>query len=199
MLDCAFYMCEESVLDHSLTGKFTEKSGNHHPWYAPYGEFAAEDGNVVIAVSQEDEWESLCHTFGMDAKDPRFCSNALRVQNREALTAEIERATRARKRYEIESVLCAAGVPAAAVQSLQEFDNQPQTRALNVITEIDQEGVGPYTVTNTPILFSKTPVNPNASAAGFPGANSVEILENLGYSRERIEGLLAGGAVHQAG
>jgi len=132
-------------------------------------------------------------------KDPRFASNALRVQNREALTAEIERVTKAGKRYELEASLCAAGVPAAAVQSLQEFDNQPQTRELNVITEVQQEGVGPYTVTNTPILFSKTPVDPNASAASFPGSNSVEILKGLGYSQERIESLLAGGAVHQAG
>ena len=35
MLDCAFYMCEASVLEHSLTGEFTEKSGNHYVWYAP--------------------------------------------------------------------------------------------------------------------------------------------------------------------
>lgn len=85
------------------------------------------------------------------------------------------------------------------MQSLQEFDNNPQTKALNVITKINQLGVGEYTVTNTPILFSKTPVNPDASAAGFPGANSVEILSGLGYSQEKIDSLLAEGAVHQAG
>lgn len=201
MLDCAFYMCESSVLDHSLTGKFTEKSGNHYAWYAPYGEFAAKDGNVVIAVRTEDEWAALCRTLGLDAlaADPRFQDNALRVQNRDALIAELEKTTGAMGRYDMENKLCAAGVPAAAVQSLQEFDNNPQTKTLNVITKINQLGVGEYTQTNTPILFSKTPVDSNASAAGFPGANSVEILNGLGYSRERIDELLASGAVHQAG
>lgn len=201
MLDCAFYMCESSVLDHSLTGEFTEKSGNHDPWYAPYGEFAAKDGNVVIAVRKEEEWKTLCNTLGLDAltEDPRFASNEKRVANRDALIAELEKATSAMGRYDIENKLCAVGVPAAAVQSLQEFDNNPQTKALNVITKINQLGVGEYTVTNTPILFSKTPVNPDASAAGFPGANSVEILSGLGYSQEKIDSLLAEGAVHQAG
>ena len=201
MLDCAFYMCESSVLDHSLTGEFTEKSGNHDPWYAPYGEFAAKDGNVVIAVRKEEEWKTLCNTLGLDAltEDPRFASNEKRVANRDALIAELEKATSAMGRYDIENKLCAGGVPAAAVQSLQEFDNNPQTKALNVITKINQLGVGEYTVTNTPILFSKTPVNPDASAAGFPGANSVEILSGLGYSQEKIDSLLAEGAVHQAG
>lgn len=201
MLDCAFYMCESSVLDHSLTGEFTEKSGNHDPWYAPFGEFAAKDGNVVIAVRKEEEWKTLCNTLDLDAltEDPRFASNEKRVANRDALIAELEKATSAMGRYDIENKLCAVGVPAAAVQSLQEFDNNPQTKALNVITKINQLGVGEYTVTNTPILFSKTPVNPDASAAGFPGANSVEILSGLGYSQEKIDSLLAEGAVHQAG
>ena len=201
MLDCAFYMCEASVLDHSLTGRFTEKTGNHHAWYAPYGEFAAADGNVVIAVSKEEQWHALCGVLGLEtlADDPRFASNELRVQNRQALITEMEKTTRSLDRYVMEDKLCAAGVPAAALQSLQEFDTNPQTRALDVITQINQCGVGEYTVTNTPILFSKTPVDPDASAAGFPGADSVEILTGLGYSKEKIDSLLAEGAVHQAG
>lgn len=201
MLDCAFYMCESPVLEHSLTGQFTERTGNHHAWYAPYGEFAAKDGNIVLAVSQESEWTALCGALGLNALavDPRFSSNASRVQNREALIQEMEKATAAMGRYELEALLSGAGVPAAAVQSLREFHRQPQTDTLDVITQIRQEGVGAYTVTNTPIRFSKTPVDPNASAASHPGAHSREILQNLGYSPERVEKLLASGAVHQAG
>lgn len=201
MLDCAFYMCEAPVLEHSLTGEFTPRTGNHHAWYAPYGEFAASDGNVVLAVTKEEEWAALCRTLGLDAlvADQRFCNNELRVQNRDALIVELEKATSVMGRYDIEKKLLEAGVPAAAVQSLQEFYNNPQTKTLNVITQVNQLGVGEYTVTNTPILFSKTPVNPDASAPGFPGANSREILTELGYSAERIESLLADGAVHQAG
>ena len=112
---------------------------------------------------------------------------------------ELEKATGAMGRYDVENKLHEAGVPAAAVQSLQEFDNNPQTKALNVITQINQLGVGEYTVTNTPILFSETPVDPDASTAGFPGANSIEILNSLGYDQERIDKLLAEGAIHQAG
>lgn len=200
MLDCAFYMCEASVLEHSLTGKFSERTGNHHAWYAPYGEFAAKDGNIAIVVTQESAWQSLCSALGLDAlvDDPRFINNEQRVANRDALIAELEKATRTMGRYEIQEKLHKSGVPAAAVQSLKEFDNDPQTRQLNVITQITQEGIGECTVTNTPIRFSKTPVDCNASAAGFPGANSREILTGLGYSSEKINSLIASGAVAQA-
>lgn len=201
MLDCAFYMCESPVLEHALTGEFTQRTGNHYAWYAPYGEFAAKDGNIVLAVTQESEWAALCDTLGAPglASDPRFADNAARVQNRDALIQEIERITGDMGRYELEAALRKAGVPAAAVQSLQEFHMQPQTGRLNVITQIEQDGVGPYTVTNTPIRFSRTPLDPNASAAGHPGEHSREILEGLGYAPERVEALLASGAVHQAG
>lgn len=201
MLDCAFYMCESPVLEHSLTGGFTERTGNHHAWYAPYGEFAAKDGNLVLAVSQESEWTALCGALGLAslAADPRFSDNEARVKNRDALIQELEKATKGMGRYELEAALSEAGVPAAAVQSLQEFHRQPQTETLDVITQIQQEGVGTYTVTNTPIRFSRTPVDPNASAAGHPGAHSREILQGLGYGQERIDALLSSGAVHQAG
>ena len=201
MLDCAFYMCESPVLEHALTGEFTQRTGNHHAWYAPYGEFAAKDGNIVLAVSQESQWVALCDALGTPglASDPRFADNAARVQNRDALIQELERVTGDLGRYEMETALRKAGVPAAAVQSLQEFHMQPQTARLNVITQIEQDGVGAYTVTNTPIRFSRTPLSPNASAAGHPGEHSREILESLGYAPERVKALLASGAVHQAG
>ena len=96
MLDCAFYMCESPVLEHSLTGAFTERTGNHHAWYAPYGEFAAKDGNLVLAVSQESEWTALCGALGLAslAADPRFSDNEARVKNRDALIQELEKATK---------------------------------------------------------------------------------------------------------
>ncbi len=101
-------------------------------------------------------------------------------------------------RYEIEKKLCEVGVPAAAVQTVAEFINNPQTQELEVISKINQPGVGDYTAVNTPIRFSKTPVDPNAEAPSFPGAHSREILTNLGYSQEKIEELINSGAIYQS-
>ena len=71
---------------------------------------------MVIAVSTEEGWESLCRTLGLDAlaADPRFATNELRVQNRDALIAELDKTTGAMGRYDLENKLCAAGVPAGA-------------------------------------------------------------------------------------
>ncbi len=199
MLDCAFYMCEAPVLQHSLTGKFRKRSGNHDPVFAPYGEFTARDGNVVIAVTKEEEWIALCDALGLSAlaDDPRFSNNESRLNNRELLITELEGVISSMERYEIEKILCQVGVPGVAVQTLAEFVNNPQTQELDVITKINQPGVGDYTAVNTPIRFSKTPIDSNAEAASFPGAHSREILSKLGYTEDKIEELIDSGAIYQ--
>lgn len=200
MLDCAFYMCEAPVLEHSVTGEFRKKTGNHDPIFAPCGEFAACDGNVVIAVTKDEEWFALCGTLGLSSliEDPRFRSNESRLDNRESMIMELERVTSSMGRYELEQKLSEAGVPASAVQTVVEFVNSPQTKELDAIAKTNQPGVGDYLAVNTPIRFSKTPVDPTAEAPSFPGAHSREVLSNLGYSQEKIEELIDSGAIYQS-
>jgi crotonobetainyl-CoA:carnitine CoA-transferase CaiB-like acyl-CoA transferase len=200
MLDCAFYMCEAPVLEHSVTGKFTERTGNHDPSFAPCGEFAAKDGNAVIAVTSEADWRNLCDALGLSAlmDDPRFSTSEARLENRAMLIAELEAVTQTLGRYEIEERLSGEGVPAAAVQTVAEFIEDPKTQGLDVVARINQPGVGDYLAVNTPIRFSKTPVNPHAEAPSFPGAHSREILSGLGYSEEAIGALIDSGTIYQA-
>ncbi len=200
MLDCAFYMCEAAVLEHSVNEVFTKRSGNHHAWYAPHGEFAAKDGYVAIAANSEEEWQALCKALGLDAltTDARFADNAARVANRDALIAEMEKATATMDKYDIEKAVTAAGVPVSAVQTVVEFIKQPAADALAATADVQQAGVGEFKVVNTPIQFSKTPVDPHSEAPSHPGSQSREVLATLGYSAEKIEALLGSGAVHQA-
>lgn len=200
MLDCAFYMCEGTVLDHSVTGEFTPKTGNQDPWYAPYGEFTTKDGHVVIGITKEEDWNVFCEILNLStlAKDPRFCDNTSRVANRVALLNEIEKVTSSMGRYDIEKKLCDAEIVASAVQTIAEFVNAPQTKDLGIIANITQPKVGEYIALSTPIQFSNTPINPNAEAASFPGTHSRDILTELGYDQKKIDTLLASGAVYQS-
>ncbi len=199
MLDCAFYMCEAAVLEHSIEGKFTARTGNHHPWYAPFGEFVAKNGHVTMAVTSEEEWKAACEKLGLTRllSDPRFLDNELRVDNRAELIAEIETATKEMDKRQIENDLFEVRVPASAVNTSAEFINNPQTVNLDVIVEIDQPIVGKMKAVNTPIQFSKTPVYPYNAAPITPGAESIEVLKGEGYSQERIDELLDCGAVVQ--
>ncbi len=200
MLDCAFYMCESALLEHSMTGEFMLKSGNHELHYAPNGEFASKDGYCVIATTTEAEWKALCQALGVPQllEDARFADNQSRVKNRDALIEELEKVTSKLGRYEMEAMLQKAGVPVGAVQTIGEFVKSPEAAGVEVLAQVDQPGAGSFMAVNTPIQFSKTPVDPHAEAPSYPGSHTVEVLTKLGYSKEKIDALLSSGAVHQA-
>lgn len=200
MLDCAFYMCEWPVLEHSITGKFMPKTGNHDPLFAPSGEFSTRDGQIVFSVTTEDQWKILCHVLRVPEliNEHRFADNTMRLANCEALVAELDKACQNFGRYELERLLSAAGIVASAVQTLAEFARHPQTQELGIIMKAKQPGVGEYLAVNTPIYFSKTPVFSDKPAAGQPGDNSLEVLQSLGYESGKIKTLLGAGVVHQA-
>ena len=69
------------------------REGLRHPSIAPYGAYACAGGEeVIVSIQNEREWHRFCDQV-LDraalASDPRFCSNALRVANRDALDREI--------------------------------------------------------------------------------------------------------------
>ena len=65
------------------------RSAASHASIYPYGPFAAGDGGtVMLGLQNEREWKVFCDVVLSDAalaNDPRFCTNALRSENRAQL------------------------------------------------------------------------------------------------------------------
>ena len=65
------------------------RSAASHASIYPYGPFAAGDGGtVMLGLQNEREWKVFCEVVLGDAalaSDPRFCTNALRSENRAQL------------------------------------------------------------------------------------------------------------------
>ena len=77
---------------YKYAGKRLGGTGLDHAQIAPYGAHRTKDGLIIIAVQNQREWVNLCKTMGRPelADDDRFNTIPKRVQNRVALTAEIE-------------------------------------------------------------------------------------------------------------
>ncbi len=73
-----------------LTGAEAGRHGNAHAQIVPYRTFAAKDGDIAVAVGTEPQFGRLARLVGHLEwiGDPRFSSNAARVEHR----AEIESA-----------------------------------------------------------------------------------------------------------
>src|SRR3954464_886929 len=67
--------------------------GSAHPNIAPYDKFAASDGEIFLGILNDGQFGRFCRKVGRGdlLDDPRFRSNADRLQHVAALRSEIER------------------------------------------------------------------------------------------------------------
>ncbi len=112
-------------------------TGMQHAFIAPYGAFPTSDGEIVLAIQNEREWQSFCELAllkGDLAIDPRFNSNQSRAQNKAALTAEIEQVFQELPRAKVVERLSAANIAYGSLNSVADLSRHPQLRRSDVGT-----------------------------------------------------------------
>ncbi|HEY4345969.1 MAG TPA: CoA transferase [Gaiellaceae bacterium] len=125
--------------------------GNVHPSIEPFSTYAAADGELMICVGNDRQFEALAKVVGLE-DDDRFRSNADRVGHRAALRELLEQRLATRSCSEWTSAMSAAGVPAGPVQSV------PAAFALAEALELDAvDETGGVRTVAFPASLSRTP------------------------------------------
>ncbi|MDX1709793.1 MAG: CaiB/BaiF CoA-transferase family protein [Rhodovibrionaceae bacterium] len=123
---------------HQVYGdRAPRRVGLNHPSIAPYGGYAAADGEIVVAVQNEREWRRLCESVLERPKladDPRFADNPARVANRQALDAEIAPVFAAMDRDSLAERLDSAGIAYGRVNEVSDLAEHPQLRTAALAT-----------------------------------------------------------------
>jgi crotonobetainyl-CoA:carnitine CoA-transferase CaiB-like acyl-CoA transferase len=143
-----------------VTGREAERHGNAHPNIVPYRTFPASDGELVLAVGTDPQFARLAALVGRTewARDPRYATNAARVENRSQLEAELARIFSADTRDAWLARCRAAGLPAGPVRGpLEALTADPARRAAYVV---ESEGV--------PFIRSPISVDGREAAVRFP-------------------------------
>ena len=176
LIDSAFALMNHQLLGMVATGLPPEKLGSGTPSAAPYGVFAASDGELMIATASEPQFPRLCAALALGnlAEDARFRSMADRLQNREALNQAIAAVI---KRHSIAhwlELLGSAGISCGRVNDLAEALALPVVAERGLITDMQL----------------RLPIDPLAgSPRGKPpklGEHSREILAGAGYSEAEM-------------
>lgn len=109
------------------------RSGASHATIYPYGAFLAEDGHrVILGLQNEREWAVFCEKVlhMPDLKnDAKYCSNALRSENRSELKRQIEVIFARLSSEEIVNRLEMAGIANGKVNSMADVWQHRQLAA----------------------------------------------------------------------
>ena len=111
--------------------------GLAHPSIAPYGVFSLLDGEVLISIQSEREWQ----IFARDALespelagDARYASNILRVGARAALDGEVQARLGRRRFAEVAAVLDRHAIAYGTISTVGGLIDHPAATALPVPT-----------------------------------------------------------------
>ena len=171
-----------------VAGHSPQRMGSAHPNIAPYGTpyTTADQRSIVLAVGTDRQYAALCEILGRPdlANDPRFATNADRVEHRDALTQILNAQI---GRFEAEDFLTALhehNVPAGKVRDVPAVFDQPTAQAMVFNAENDP-----------PSLRQAAFPHPNgASPSLAPPPHYAEhtatvLRERLGCSSEQIDTL----------
>jgi crotonobetainyl-CoA:carnitine CoA-transferase CaiB-like acyl-CoA transferase len=186
--------------NYFATGKNPVRLGSAHPTIAPYQAFKGKDEYFVIAVGNDELWGKFCAAIGRKglAGDPRFRTNPERVKNRLDLEKILSKVFQDRPAEEWVGKLVKAGVPSGMINPLDRVFSSPQAKARDMVVEVAHPKAGKIRQLNMPYKFGG-----HGFRVRMPppllGEHTREVLAEAGYSRPKIDKLLASEIVSQAG
>ncbi|CAM3441303.1 CaiB/BaiF CoA transferase family protein [Dermacoccus barathri] len=146
---------------HLMTGAVPRGMGNRHPSLTPYEVFTTADRPLAIAVGNERQFARLADVLRHPewADDPRYASNALRVEHRDFLVTAMNDALSSRSAGEWASDLGEAGVPAGPVNDIEQAFALADQVGLDMRVDVDglAQVANPIRMSATPATYRRRP------------------------------------------
>jgi len=189
--ECATVTMGEAIMDYSMNKRVARPQGNRHPFYAPHGCYRCQGDDmwVTIAVTSDEEWHRFCEALGNPewTEAPKFSGMLGRWENQDELNRLIEEWTGQHDHYAVQEILQNAGVPAAAVVTLEEqITYDPQIKERDVYRRLSYHDGFDDPVFRVPWVLPETPSRLNWSGPYIGKHNNYVLAELLGMSENEI-------------
>ena len=142
----------------------------------------------MIAVSCEEEWESLCRVLGRPdwTKENRFATMSGRKENRRELDEVLKKWTIRYTAEEVVRFLQDAGISSGVVQNAEDLSRDPQLAARKFFVQLEHPVLGRIISDRSPIRFEEDSTVDWKAAPQLGEDNRYVFLELLGFTEEEL-------------
>jgi CoA:oxalate CoA-transferase len=200
MQDSCMALMSSILTAYMNTGNPPGLRGNEAPSRSPASTtFNTADGLLAIAINEQHQFINLLKAIGLAEMllDERFKDAASRRNHTQLLRDAIQEALMRDSASNWEPLINEAGVPAAKVLSIPEVMKTEQVVSREFFGKFSQEECGLDRDIQLPKAAFQFRTNGPTLRSPPPriGADSQDILENLGYLPDEIEGFRKSGAI----
>ncbi|MDO9443191.1 MAG: CoA transferase, partial [Beijerinckiaceae bacterium] len=184
------------IAQTSLTGVENRRAGRGTQFlHGVWGAFRTADGWIAIAGVDEDRWDIFCRLIDRPdlIEDPE-CDNEWRNFRGDKIQAILDETLPRRTTAAWMERFGPNDIFATPVAGYLDVLTSEQALTNRYVREFDHPETGPIRLAGNPIKLSDCPMREFAPAPGH-GADTADILHELGYSDDEIEMLRVAEAV----
>jgi len=178
-------------------GEVPQPIGSGHQSVVPYQAFRTKDIYIVIAVFAEKFWAKLCRVVDRPdlIDDPKFNSNAKRLENKKELIPILEDIFLRRTGEEWLSLMEKEGIPSAPINTVDRILNHPYAKERKMVIEMRSPSGKRVKTLGNPFKMAGAKEE-NFIFPPFLGQHNQEVYGNLlGYTEQDLKKLKEEGII----
>ena len=188
LLDVQVSWMANQAQSYFCSGKAPTRTGEYHASLVPYQPFPTTDGQLIIAVGNNAQFQRLCNALDLPelAGDPKFATNPARIGNRVELVEQLKLSTRKHSCRSLQALLRNIKVPGGPVQTIDEVFSDPQVLARDMVVDVPHPKYGPVKTVANPIKYSATRLEYVKAPPGLGEDTQFVLRKVLGRSDAQI-------------
>ena len=190
-----------AILDLSGNQRQAVPTGNRQDCLpaAPCGCYRClgDDRWCVIAVFNDEEWQSLCQVVDRSewSDNERFATLSNRKKYAKELDKSLEKWTSGHTPEKVVQLLQNAGVPAGVVQNAEDLANDPHLLEREFFIHLEHSVLGDTISDRSPIRFSTRSPEDWKAAPRLGEANQYVFVELLGFTETELSEFMERGII----
>ncbi len=198
MTEATLRLLEFLAIEHDQLETVRERSGNANQYSAPAAVYKTKDGRwVSLAGSTNVLYANNCRAIGRPdlIEDPRFASNAMRVEHGAELNAIFSVWCAGHTLDEVLAAFQKAQGTIAPIYSIDQVFADPQMQARDAITGVPDKDFGTVRMQNVVPRFVNDPGRVHATGGSIGQDNAEVYGEWLGLGQQERDRLKTTGVI----